>query len=167
MKKLYWAIFIIIAVGVTVWLLYAINKPIPTASELSPVLANEWKTYNNSKYGFSLQYPAVMDKTFGFQISVNDYSAIDDGPGAFYQRMGKTVWQSRLNNKNKYKVGDACLSTDNGETTKKNISCIVFSLKPYAFKITRADATELDFALNNLDLLIIFPPNTVTDDVLK
>ncbi len=153
------------------------QKILSQQSTTTPVISGQpdsWKTYINNQYGFEIQYP-FYNSFYGLDIEVNDYKSVSDGPGAFYLQADKIIWQSRLNDKSKYKVGDNCLTGDTGETTIKNISCSVVSLNPYVYKIVQpysdngqlnGQLTILDFPNSNFDFSIHLPW-TLSDQVIN
>src|ERR1700734_3305760 len=80
-KKLYWTIFVIVAVGAAAGLLYVINKPTPvvvpvvvkpvtqkqststspsSVATSSPVDTTGWLTYTDSTNGFQIKYPSNL-----------------------------------------------------------------------------------------------------------
>lgn len=95
-----------------------------------------WKIYTNRQYGFEFKYPAIF--VLGQNPLINDWSKpIEEGPGAFWQKIAKNNWQERLTKKRSYKIGSLCtINADNYEE-----SCEVISISPYVMKFVERTAT--------------------------
>lgn len=125
------------------------------------------QTYRNQEYGFEIQIPKVLAKKI--RIEASDYRSIEPGPGEFYFKLAKSIWQSRLANKSKYKIGDQCLQGDRSEAGIDY--CAVFSLDPYAFKMRSGRSLTLAMPMPHYEVRIKYDdPETVaivSDRTLK
>jgi len=178
MKPKYWAIIILAAIAISVSVLYYFQTKrydlgpieIHRKSEVS-LSANElkdWETYANSEYGFEFKYPKELATNKDYDVKVEDplaaLSLIQDGPGAFYQRIWISVWQSRIKNQGQYKIGENCKQGDfDGTSEPKVESCSVASLNPFAFKEILHDSqnnqifTRITVLNSKYEIFINFP----------
>lgn len=125
---------------------------------------NNWQTHINKEYGFEIKYPKNLKLE---SDSSNNFREIPDGPGAFWQNLSKTSWQTRLSNFNKYKVGDNCLTREERDfPSSDNKECKIISLNPYAYKVianyfapgyeTSEYATGIFLPLNDFEVRMTF-----------
>ncbi len=107
----------------------------------------DWKTYTNTQYGIEIKYPPVnndFNPVSNIGVDLLDDTPPEYGPGAFWIGVSQKIWHDRLENKSKYKVGDACSPLGEQET-----QCTVLSLNPYAMliKVNWAEPINFQYSL--------------------
>ncbi len=139
-----------------------------TSSSSADQLA-EWKTYTNTKYGISIEYPPYNTELKGLSENINvellDNKEPEDGPNAFWIGVSQDIWRERYEKRESYKIGDECANNEQE-------MCKVYSLNPFVLKILEnyaepyPDPYKLVFPTDTFQLTVGPLPHSVTDEEL-
>lgn len=149
--------------------------PCPSALPLpspEPTLDTpNWKIYRNEQYGFAFKYPPNFDViNDSDKLSITDYSNIEEGPGAFYERAARDTWESRLRNQSRYRVGSLCAEEDIGLITDfdpREVACTIFSIDPYVIRMIKPNSVTYSYTTSRFEANFYDRKSVLSDTALR